>query len=98
MAKTKHVNLPLLPRAVRRSRAERIRNGGFFPVMCELHFSNMNRAARRAAVAGFRKSPKGGVGWRVRQWRWGMTHHPRLWSRRFRKLAGGAGSSTHIFQ
>jgi hypothetical protein len=61
---------------------------GFQPIMHELHKSGMNHKARRAARAGWFKSPKAGVAWRRTQWLWGMTHHPRRLDRRCFKITG----------
>jgi hypothetical protein len=61
---------------------------GFTPIMNETHPAG-NRLARRGAKAGWGRSPKNGVGWRRKQWIWGMLHHPRRADRRCFKITGG---------
>jgi hypothetical protein len=63
-------------------------HAGFVPIMNQIHKSGMNRHARRGAVAGWFRSPKGGVNWRQKQWIWGMIHHPRRLDRRCFKATG----------
>ena len=71
-----------------RKAAARKNRTGFEPIMNELHKSGMNHAARRAAKAGWFKSPKAGVAWRKKQWVFGMNQHPRLLDRRCFKITG----------
>jgi hypothetical protein len=61
---------------------------GFTPIMNETHPQG-NHLARRAAKAGWGRSPKAGVGWRRKQWIWGMGHHPRRLDRRCFRITGG---------
>jgi hypothetical protein len=75
-------------RQLRKARGRETRTG-FASIMNELHPSGQNHEARRAAKAGWGRSPKAGVGWRRKQWIWGTIHHLRRLDRRCFKITGG---------